>query len=107
MLPLDLVRDRFPFQFRGRELMLNALELFFKFRDDVIHRLGDLLPTFVRSPATDADVPIQDLPGGTVSSVVSQYGGLPHLAALTIDDELLGRWQIELAKTDVAQLLPS
>jgi peptidoglycan hydrolase-like protein with peptidoglycan-binding domain len=107
VLTLDLMRDRFPFQFRGRQLALLEMELFLKFKGDVLHGSGELLPAFVRSPQTDSTVQTTSLPGGMLSSLPNQYAGLPHLPGITFDEDVFGKWQLEIQKSNVQALLPS
>ena len=109
VLKLNLVRERFPFPFRNRELTLKQMELFLKFKDDVTGYMdsGALLNAYVRSPETDPMAETDSLPGGNFTSLSNQYAGLPRISPITLDEDLLGNWQIEVQKTDVQTLLPS
>jgi Neuraminidase-like domain len=106
ILKLELTRERFPFPVRNRSLTLKEMELFLKFKGEVIHPDGPLLDVFVRSPETDATVETDSLPGGVFSSLPNQYAGLPHVSGITLDQDLFGNWQIEVKKSDVQALLP-
>ncbi len=110
ILKLGLTRDRFPFPVRNRTLTLKEMELFLKFKGEVIHPAGALLNVFVRSPETDATAETDSLPGGVFSSLPNQYAGLPHVSGITLDQDdqdLFGNWQIEVKKSDVQALLLS
>jgi hypothetical protein len=107
VLKLGLIRERFPFPFRNRQFTLKEIELFLKFKGDVIYPNGDLLQVFVRSPETDPTAETSSLPGGTFSSLLNQYAGLPRVSPIPLDQDLLGNWQIEVQKADVQILLPS
>jgi hypothetical protein len=107
VLRLDLIRERFPFPFRGRQLTLKEMELFLKFRGGVLHLSGELLKAFVRSPDTDATTQTESLPSSVFSSLPNQYAGLPHISGITLDKNLFGKWQIEVQKAHVQALLPS
>jgi len=106
VLSLDLVRERFPFQLRRRQLTVQQMELFLKFKGDVLHESGELLPAFMRAPQTDSAVQTTSLPGGMLSSLPNQYAGLPHLPGITFDEDVFGKWQLEIQKSDVQILLP-
>jgi hypothetical protein len=106
-LRLGLTRERFPFPVRNRSLTLKEMELFLKFKGEVIHPTGDLLNVFVRSPETDPAAETDSLPGGMFSSLANQYAGAPHVSGITLDQDLFGNWQIEVQKTDVQALLQS
>lgn len=105
VLTLDLVRERFPFMMRARQLTLQKFELFLKFKSDVLHENGELLRVFVRSPGTDLEVPTASLPGGMFTSLSNQWNGLPHIAEVAFDEDVFGRWRFEVQKTDVPALL--
>jgi hypothetical protein len=108
VLTLDLVRERFPFQFRHRQLGLQTLELFLKFRSNVFHgQSGALLPVFARSPQTDSTVPTGSLPGGVLSSLPNDYAGLPHLPGIPLQEDVFGMWSLEIRRSDVQILLPN
>jgi len=108
VLKLNLLRERFPFPFRNRQLSLKQMELFLKFKDGVMHPSGDLLQAFVRSPDTDPTAEQDSLPHGNFSSVSNQYAGLPRVSPPIIaDQDLFGTWQIEVRKADVQTLLPN
>ncbi|MGH9755501.1 MAG: neuraminidase-like domain-containing protein [Blastocatellia bacterium] len=107
VLRLGLTRERFPFPVRNRSLTLKEMELFLKFKGEVIHPTGDLLSVFVRSPETDPAAETNSLPGGVFSSLANQYAGAPHVSGITLDQDLLGNWQIEVQKTAVQTLLSS
>lgn len=107
VLTLPLVRERFPFPLRARELTLQRLELFLKFRSDVLHENGQLLNVFVRPPNTDVTVPTTSLPTGTFTSIANQFNGLPHIAEITVGEDIFGEWRLEIQKADVNLLLPN
>jgi len=109
ILKLGLTRERFPFPVRNRTLTLKEMELFLKFKGEVIHPTGPLLEVFVRSPETDAGVETNSLPGGVFSSLPNQYAGLPHVTGIMLDQDqdIFGSWQIEVQKTVVPALLQS
>jgi peptidoglycan hydrolase-like protein with peptidoglycan-binding domain len=108
ILKLELIRERFPFAFRNRQLTLNEMELFLKFKDKVIPPPpGPLLNVFVRGPETDETAETDSLPGGVFSSLPNQYAGLPHVSGITLDQDLFGNWQIEVQKIDAQTLLSS
>jgi hypothetical protein len=41
------------------------------------------------------------------TSLPTQYGGLPHAQGISVNQDLFGRWQLEVRKTDAQALLPS
>ena len=110
ILKLNLIRERFSFPLRNRQLTLKEMELFLRFKGDVIYPSGDLLQAFVRSPDTDPTAETDSLPNGNfTSSLPNQYAGLPHVSPITLDQDpdLFGNWQIEVRKNDVQTLLSS
>jgi hypothetical protein len=108
VLRLNLIRERFPFPLRNWQLTLKQIELFLKFKDDVIGYDKSLLPkVFVRSPDTDPTAPTNVLPNKNFSSLANEYAGLPHVSPIALDKDLFGNWQIEVQKADIQTLLPS
>lgn len=110
-MTLDLSRVRFPYQFRGKTISINKVDLFLNFKD--IHDsqtytqggtpLGDYAAA---KPLTVNLTP----PGGTAVAVQlksdrSLLNGLPHGSADVSDQTVgLGQWTINMQNQDVAGL---
>ena len=91
VLKLSLIRERFPFPFRNRQFTLKEIELFLKFKGEVIHPSGNLLQVFVRSPETDPTAETSSLPGGTFNSLPTQYRWLAACFSNHVEPRSVGK----------------
>ena len=113
-MTLDLTAERFPYQFRGKAISINRVDLFLKFKD--IHDtrnysqdgtpLGDYVvakPLVVSlTPAGGTAVDVQ------LKSDKSLLNGLPHASADLGDQTVgLGAWTIDVKNEALAGLPPS
>ena len=88
-----------------KDEVVTEFELFLKLKSDVLYGPGELLNAFVRAPNLDLTVPTASLPGGIFTSLDNQLNGLPHIAEIALDEDVLGKWRLEIQKTDVQALL--
>lgn len=105
-LQFTLTQERFPFQFRGREITINQVELFLKLKDGVnvekdktyteIYAEGNpLTVSLASSDGTEVSEPLESIP--------SFLNGIPH-AIMDVSGGL-GTWVLRAQKADIEQLV--
>ncbi|HWX17203.1 MAG TPA: neuraminidase-like domain-containing protein [Chthoniobacterales bacterium] len=110
----DLTAVRFPYQFRGKTISINKVELFLNFKDihdaQIYSQNGTPLGDYrAGKPLKISLTP----PGGTavamqLKSDKSLLNGLPHASADVSDQTVgLGTWTIDVQNEDLAGLPPS
>jgi len=110
-MTVDLTAVRFPYQFRGKVISINKVELFLNFKDthdpQVYSQDGTPLGDYaVAKPLAISLTP----PGGTAVSMQlksdkSLLNGLPHASADLSDQTVgLGVWTIDVQSEDLAKL---
>jgi hypothetical protein len=113
-MTFDLQAVRFPYQFRGKTISIDKVDLFLKFKDihDAQTYLQDGTPLGDYAAAKPLAVSVTP-PGGTAVGVQlksdkSFLRGLPHASADLSDQTAgLGTWSIDVQNADLASLPPS
>ena len=102
-LQLNLNKERFQFQFHGKEITINQLELFLKFKDDVTVPGGDVLTISITTP--DGDTVNQP----PLNSTASFLNGIPHavMDVSGVVGESTDVWTLTAQKADIEQLIAS
>ncbi len=99
-LAFELTADRFPFQFRSREVHIQRVELFWKLKTDeatkAYREQGAPLTVALTAPA---ESPV----AGQLTSVPSVLNGMPR-AMLEVGDVGLGTWTLTVADGDIARI---
>jgi hypothetical protein len=100
MLSLDLSKERFPFQYRGRDIQINRVELFLKFKADDATKLyrenGDALKVSLTPPGGTAA-------SASLDSLSAFLNGVPH-GRLDVGGAGLGIWTLTVADADIAAI---
>jgi len=104
-LTLDLTQERFPYQYRGRTISIDKVELFLKLSTDAelqayaASGLAGALNLKVTDPNLNT---YQD----KLRSDVSLLSGVPH-TILNVGGQPIGTWLISAADADIAAIDPS
>lgn len=112
-LAVDLSAIRFPYHVRGKTIVINAVELFLKFKDihdPVIYSSAAGTPLGDYASAKPLKISLTPPGGGTavnadLKSSPTVLNGVPHGNADVSDQSLgLGIWAIDLQAQDIAKL---
>jgi len=110
-MTLVLTAERFPYQFRGKTITINSVDLFLRFKDlhDPASYQQDGTPLGDYAGAKPLAISVTP-PNGTavttqLKSVKSMLSGMPHGSADVSDQAAgLGAWTIEVQNQDIAAL---
>jgi hypothetical protein len=100
-LSLELSKERFPFQYRGRDIHISQVELFLTFKSEETTKLY--------SAGTALNVSLTAPDGTTESDALTSLGaflnGVPH-ELLEFDGAGLGLWTLAVAEGDIERIAP-
>lgn len=114
VLELDLSPERFPFEFRGKEIQIHRVQLFLKFKDTNIPGQSDTFVTayqekgaaltlsLAESPAQEGAQPVV-LASAPLDSAESILNGLAH-ANIQVEGTVPVAWQIETGDNEIAAI---
>ena len=100
MLSLELSKERFPFQYRGRDIQISQVELFLTFKSDDATKLyredGEALKVSLTPPGGTAA-------SGSLASLLAFLNGVPH-GLIEFSGAGLGTWMLAVADADIAAI---
>jgi len=99
-LSLELSKERFPFQYRGRDIHISQVELFLTFKADDATKLyrehGAALKISLTPPGGTAA-------SGSLASLLAFLNGVPY-GRLDVGGSGLGTWTLGIADADIAAI---
>jgi hypothetical protein len=99
-IQMDVAMERFPSQFRGKQIKISHAELFLSFKDDAqnkIYKAGTPLTVTLTAGITDTTGPLSSDP---------LLRDMPHLS-VPLEADVPSMLKLSAAETDVAKLAPS
>jgi hypothetical protein len=98
-LSLKLSKERFPFQYRGREIHINQVELFLTFKSDeatTLYHGGEDLTVSLTPPRGEVK-------SGPLTSESAFPNAVPH-GLLEFNGASLGVWTLAVADEDIGKI---
>src|SRR3989442_1389716 len=108
-MQLDLKSERFPFQYRGREVQVSQVEFFLKLKDEN-DPTSNPAKTYVEEYAAGSSLNISVTPvggtstSGSLDSVGAFLGGIPHTKKIDVNTSVPTSLQLEVTEENIKQI---